>query len=89
MLHIINQSKNIQRCLQSMQKNDVILLIQDGVIAALKNSELMASNILCYALEEDVIARGLQDQMSPQIKLINYAQFVELTLQHHPILSWS
>lgn len=94
MLHIINQSPftsdSLQRCLRTIRTNDHLLLIEDGVIAALKNSAFFTKNILnYYALETDIIARGLQNKINTDVKLINYDQFVELTIQHHPILSWA
>lgn len=89
MLHIINKTNCVPRCLQSVQESDVILLIQDGVIAGVNNALPENITMNCYALAEDILARGLQDKINPKITQINYDQFVELTIKHHPILSWS
>jgi tRNA 2-thiouridine synthesizing protein B len=85
MLHIVNQTTALHRCLASMQDNDVILLTQNGVIAGINQ---IPDHITCYALNADVTARGITDQIAKHIQLISYDQFVDLTIQHHPILTW-
>lgn len=96
MLHIINQSpfeSNIlQSCLRLTKANDAILFIEDGVTAALQKpllEQATQQKINLYALQPDLEARGLLENISPLIKLIDYAGFVELTTQHHPIQSWT
>lgn len=86
MLHIISKTKNLESCLRITQNNDVILLIEDGVEAAAQNIQ---SNLQIYALKPDLESRKLLDKVSPNIKLINYEEFVDLTVQHHPIQTWS
>ena len=98
MLHIVNrspyQSRSIEQCLNQLQPNDALLLIEDAVYAALKNSRwqssLTASNAKLYVLESDLMARGLSDKpLSETIKQVDYSGFVELTENHTPIHSWS
>ena len=43
----------------------------------------------CYALEEDLKARGLQNQqLIQEIKNIDYKYFVELTTKYNMVQSW-
>lgn len=94
MLHIINQSPfesfSLNSCLDVIQAGDVILLIEDGVIAAAVSTiKFEFSKFGLYALKSDVIARGLLNQMQPEILVIGYEDFVDLTIKHHPICTWS
>lgn len=76
------------------QSGDVILLIEDGVIAAIRNTEpallleTKLNHLSVYALKPDVKARGLLEQVSSTIQLIDYSEFVELTVLHTPIQTW-
>jgi tRNA 2-thiouridine synthesizing protein B len=98
MLHIINKSPfstSLADCLRFVAATDAILLIEDAVYAGIKESE--CSNLLkplltqlpIYALIEDINARGIADKIIPGIKIIDYAGFVDLTIVHHPIQTWS
>lgn len=98
MLHIINQSpfnsNCLERCLRIIDQQDVILFIENGVVATLINTsstpllnEALKTNSI-YALEPDLAARGLLKKVIPAIQVINYAEFVELTIKHYPIQSW-
>ncbi|MXP56540.1 sulfurtransferase complex subunit TusB [Pantoea sp. Mhis] len=75
-----------------LQEGDDLLLLQDGVTAALKNSQmyLKLNTTLAnlWILEEDVIARGLVTQISSQVLLLNYAGFVELTIKNQQQVAW-
>lgn len=103
MLHIINHSsfnKNdaLIRLLDAdVQRSATILLIEDGVYSAVADAQNDLTMVLAkpenkfslYALRPDVIARGLLDKLLPNVQLINYEDFVDLTVQHYPIQSWS
>ena len=72
--------------------DDAILLIEDGVYAAMKESQFLSqikSSPLIYALEEDIVARGITNKIASTIKLIDYAGLVDLTIAHSPIQTWS
>lgn len=84
MLHIINKADLLNSCLRVAQSDDAILLIEDGVLAAIQSLKLKT-----YALESDLIARGLLTSIAPEVQIIDYAGFVDLTVQYHPIQSWS
>jgi tRNA 2-thiouridine synthesizing protein B len=94
MLHLVNKILNSSSTLLSLLRpKDGILLLEEGVYQGIKTKDFVASCIArgarCYALLPDVSARGLHTQMHLEIELISYEQFVELSLQHHPILNWS
>ncbi len=78
--------------LRLVTPDDAILLLQDGVTAAVQDSEslalLLKSNAFLCALKEDIIARGLIDKISSEIKVVDYNYFVKLTTEHHPCLTW-
>ncbi|MEY4476080.1 MAG: sulfurtransferase complex subunit TusB [Pseudomonadota bacterium] len=71
---------------------DEILFLQDGVMAVLKNSEslnlLLNNPASLFVLEDDVFARGLLGQISDNVMLIGYTDFVDLTLKHQQQLAW-
>lgn len=87
-LYICNTAQNLEntlRCfLDSLGKDDVILLIEDAVFQALGKHTLTAS--IC-ALKEDLIARGIEDKIHSDIKTVDYAGFVELSEEHERIIS--
>jgi tRNA 2-thiouridine synthesizing protein B len=100
MLHIINRSPSssdaLVSCLQKTLPGQAILLIEDGVLAAVINSPWSAlllaklSTTYWYALSADLRARGIaENTILAGIKILDYAGFVDLTVQYHPIQSWS
>lgn len=98
-LHTFNQSPQqgeaLKSCLRCMKPGSTLLLIENGVYAAMDNSvcskdlsqALKVFNI--YALEPDLKARGMANRIIPGIKLANYDDFVDLVADHHSIQSWA
>lgn len=82
-LHIVNRASALASCLTLAGPQDAVLLIEDGVYAGV----VPASRQL-LALEDDVAARGLLDRMSESVRLVSYAGFVDLVVDHQPIASW-
>lgn len=72
--------------LRIIKPKSTILLIQDGVIAAIRHSthlnEFHKKNADVYALSVDINARGLQNMISELIILASYHDFVRLTADH-------
>lgn len=97
MLHIVNKSSfernSLQSCLNIIDANSVILLIEDGVISAANHNnasmlaELAKANRV-YALQGDVEARGISTKLADNIKLVDYAGFVDLVEEHETSVSW-
>jgi len=86
MLLILTHSPFV-KTLPPPSEHHSIILTQDAVIAAsIPLSQPSYRKI--YALADDLVARGLTAQLIEGIEVISYQQFVELTLTHHPIVSW-
>ncbi|WP_226101445.1 sulfurtransferase complex subunit TusB [Dickeya oryzae] len=95
MLHTLAHSPyhtDLDALLRNVGADDAILLLQDGVIAALSgvpfSKRLQSSGATVYALQDDVAARGLSAQIFTTIVLIDYTQFVQLTVLHSRQLAW-
>ncbi|MBV1873910.1 MAG: sulfurtransferase complex subunit TusB [Gammaproteobacteria bacterium] len=87
-------SSNLHECLRLCRSGHSILLTGNGVYGAMQNSsvskqlQIALSNIKIYALEEDIIARGIALSLMPGIELITYNEFVDLTIEHSKTCSW-
>lgn len=90
-LHTINQHQ-VALDFAYLNEGDAILFWQNGVILALAHSEflnkLAIKNVSLYALENDLAARGLQHQVSPQVKMISLRELVDLTRDFFPQKCW-
>ena len=51
-----------------------------------KNSPLISVN--CFVLKEDLEARGLAHKIIDFFTIVDYAGFVDLSLEHHTVQSW-
>lgn len=72
-----------------------LLLIEDAVYALLPHTsainamQLLPASVKLFALESDVLARGLAiDDLPPRVKLIDYPGMVELCTQYDKVMSW-
>lgn len=95
MLHTLSCSPyhaDLDTLLRSLDQGDVLVLLQDGVIAALAGGDiihrLLDSAVLLYALQPDTEARGMTEQISNSVALIGYNEFVQLTVEHPQQLAW-
>ncbi len=97
MLHIVNKSSfernSLKSCLNTIDDTSVMLLIEDGVISAAKNTNApmiadLAVQGRVYALQGDVEARGISSKLADNIKLVGYAGFVDLVVEHGTAVSW-
>jgi len=97
-LHIVSsspfQTHALQSALKVVLKGDAILLIENGVYAAVDGPEMAqmlagaADSSRVYALEEDLNARALPSLAKHVIK-VGYTDFVQLVCQHHNSVNWS
>jgi len=98
-LHTVNKSpyetNSLKSCLRYVKKGSAMLLIEDGIYAALEGSVVekdlaKASNeISLYCLEPDLKARGYSTQnLIKDVKLVNYEGFVNLTVEHDKVQAW-
>lgn len=95
MLYTLSRSPyacDLASLLLTARVGDDLLLLQDGVIAGLDGAlaleKLLASPLSLYALDADVIARGLSAHFSDKIAVINYNGFVSLTVKQEQQMAW-
>lgn len=95
MLHTLSHSPwqcDIDGLLRMLADGDDLLLIQDGVLAAIEGSRFveMLNNapITVSALKEDIDARGLAARISAKIDVVSYTDFVNLSVKHTTQMSW-
>ena len=97
MLYIINkspsQSQALKNCVDQAIADDVILLIENAVYAAINSTQsnllqLLNDQVVVYALTPDLQARGIGlDQCYGGVEPVDYAGFVMLVTEHQPVRS--
>ena len=98
-LHTVNKSPfektTLQSCLDHAAPGDAVLLIEDGVYAALSQtsaSERIAARmneISFYALGPDLLARGVANgSVTEGVKVVDYDGFVDLVTEHGIAQAW-
>jgi len=98
MLHTVNKSpfekNSLTTCLAHAKSGSAVLLIEDGVYAAMKGSSVAdqvakaMSNVSIYALGPDLKARGIADKVMDGIKVVDYAGFVDLACEQDKVQAW-
>ena len=99
MLHLINKSpfdrNALDSCLRLAEAGSSVLLIEDGVYAALSKAESAGAvgermnELTFYVLGPDVSARGLDDtSLIDGINVVDYGGFVDLVVEHDVAQSW-
>ncbi len=99
MLHTVNKSpferNTLESCLRVAKPGSAVLLIEDGVIAAIstgKHADLIASRMddfSFYVLGPDVSARGLENMpLIDGLNVVDYGGFVDLVAEHDSVQSW-
>jgi tRNA 2-thiouridine synthesizing protein B len=97
LLHTVNksphQSDALDSCLRIAAAGSTLLLLEDGVYAAVAGTDsekqlAVRSDLACFALRSDVAARGLQELLPTHIKLLDYSGFVKLSVECHAVQSW-
>ena len=97
MLHTVNKSpyqcNTLESCLKHTAEGDVVLLIEDGVYAAMKGgkaAELLSgvSGVKICALSADVKARGLEGKLIDGVEVVDYGGFVDLVVETDKTQAW-
>ena len=98
MLHTVNKSpyerNTFDTCLAHVKKGGAILLIEDGVYAAMKGTapakklEQLMKTIPVYVLQPDVEARGMQSRVLDGVKMVDYGGFVDVAVEHTSVQAW-
>jgi len=96
MLHIVNKSPfqngALESCLRYLSDDDIIILIEDGVYAALPGTEKsgliegIVDTHKIYAVNADLAARGI-DKTINKVNKADYETFVDL-IEAQPNQSW-
>ena len=81
-LHLVFTLQGLESCLLRRQPAEPIVLLGDGTYA------LSQIDIECFVLREDAAARGITSN-GKNIHGIDYAEFVELSTDHSPVVSWA
>ena len=96
MLHTLMSSPyrcDFNAMLRLLVEGDDVLLLQDGVIAALEGNLVLEAlenaSISLFALREDLEARGLVEQISTSVTMISYTDFVTLAVKNPQQMAWS
>ena len=99
MLHTVNKSpfekNSLDTCLRLAQTGSDILLIEDAVYAALRDTAITdkvqqaLSEHRFYALGPDLKARGLEpERVLDGIEIVDYAGFVKLAADNERCQTW-
>ena len=98
MLHTVNKSlfehKALEACLKFARQGSAVLLIEDGVYAAARDTAVAKQvqealkRVQVYALKPDIEARGMQNRVMDGVRLVDYGGFVDLVVEHNAVQSW-
>lgn len=99
MLHTINKSpfekNSLDTCLRLAKTGSDILLIEDAVYAALRDTAVSGqiqkalAEHRFYALGPDLNARGLEaERVLDGVEIVDYAGFVELAAANERCQAW-
>ena len=94
-LHTVNKSpyekNSLDSCLKFSKAGSSILLIEDGVYAAMKGGKLASAmaDKKVYALGSDLKARGVtEDRVIDGVEIVDYAGFVDLVEANEKVQAW-
>lgn len=96
LLHTVNKAPSrpeLDTCIRFMASRDAIVLIEDGVYAALRGGENKLAPLLdagnpVYAVKADVEARGLANRLVEGVQVVDYPGFVSLCARYSRVKSW-
>ena len=92
-LHTISKtpaSNLLNSCLEAIDENDGVLFLEDGVYYTRNEIKDLkcAERYECYALTEDLLARGLDTTSIKNVNLVDYPAFVDLCEKYEKIINW-
>ena len=99
MLHTVNKSpferNSLNSCLRLARKGSAVLLIEDGVYAAVAGTSVAErvfermAELSFYVLGPDVAARGLGGvPLIEGFRVVDYDGFVDLVTEHDATQAW-
>ncbi len=94
-LHLINKSpyerSSLDLCAGYVKDGDAVLLIEDGVYAAMKGGAVAGklSGLDVSVLGPDLAARGIsEEKLVDGVSVVDYSGFVDLTAAKDKVQSW-
>jgi tRNA 2-thiouridine synthesizing protein B len=98
-LHTVNKSpferQSLATCLDYAGSGASVLLIEDGVYAALAGTNVESrvkealGSVKVYALGPDLAARGFDpERVIEGVSVVDYAGFVDLAAEHDKVQAW-
>jgi tRNA 2-thiouridine synthesizing protein B len=98
-LHTVNKSPferpALETCLRVVRAGSAILLLEDGVYAALRGGpaaatlRAAAAEVRIYVLGPDLELRGLTlAELIGDVEVVDYNGFVALAVEHERVQSW-
>ena len=94
-LHLINKSpyerNSLAACAGYAKDGDAVLLIEDGVYAAIKGGKAadLLTGLDVSVLGADLAARGIStDKLVEGVSVVDYAGFVDLSIAKDKVQSW-
>jgi len=98
-LHTVNKSpferNALESCLKFANSGDPVLLFEDGIYAVLKGTsaegqiKAALDNLNVYVLGPDLKARGFsQERVIEGVKVVGYADFVDLAAENDKVQAW-
>lgn len=95
MLHLVFDL-SLVTTLERLSHQAGIIFLNNAVLRLLKNStmQLTVTHLLkttpCYVLDDDLTLHGIErDLLIDGVIAIDYAQFVQLTVNYTPIQTWT
>ncbi len=95
MLHLVNKSPydacSLDTASSIMKGDDSLLLIEDGVYAAVKSGKAAArlEGLKISVLGPDLAARGIgEDKLIDGVTVVDYAGFVDMVEANDKVQSW-
>jgi tRNA 2-thiouridine synthesizing protein B len=97
-LHTVNKSpfekSSMDSCLAYAKEGSCVLMYEDGIYGAIKGTAVAAkvaaaSGVKFYVLGPDLKARGVaEDKIVDGIEIVDYAGFVNLTVENDKVQAW-
>jgi tRNA 2-thiouridine synthesizing protein B len=98
-LHTVNKSpferNSLESCLKFAQNGSSVLLIEDGIYAALKGTsaegqvKAALDNLKVHVLGPDLAARGFnEERVIEGVKVVDYVAFVDLAAENDKVQAW-
>ena len=88
-LHLIFNATGLTACTRRCSSGDKFLLLGDGIYAHAQALEAGIEPANLFLLAPDARARGIGSDLTGTLLRLEYSDFVALTEQCSPIVSWN